>query len=299
MGRTSARWPILAAGALAIATAAGGVALAQTGAPPSGTFGGGAIGVPVSEKTIAKDMLLSIRAQPGGRVGIDGQMFASCGIGALSGETKLAADGSFALRGSLKRRPLIGVHKLTTFSVRGRLTAEGGEGSARMTLRIVTKGHTQTCKSRVVGWTARRPIDTNAAAAPAPADATLYGLTSQKGPLVKHPIVLHTGGSGRRVERLTFGFRATCSQGRIIAIDDANPSPEFDVAADGSFRDVERFRVAYADVIARTTVVVRGQFDESGGAAGKLSVTQRYASRKSGKSVDVCRTGTRAWSAHT
>ena len=47
----------------------------------------------------------------------------------------------------------------------------------------------------------------------------------------------------------------------------------------------------------RTTVVLRGQFDAAGGATGKLSVTERYASRKSGKSVDVCKTGTRTWAA--
>jgi hypothetical protein len=76
-----------------------------------------------------------------------------------------------------------------------------------------------------------------------------------------------------------------------------NFSPEFDVAADGSFREVERFNATFEDVKVSTTVVLRGQFDAAGNAAGKLSVTERYRSRRSGKRVDVCSTGTRSWSA--
>ena len=52
-------------------------------------------------------------------------------------------------------------------------------------------------------------------------------------------------------------------------------------------------------VFARTTVVMRGQFDQAAGAAGKLSVTERFTSRKTGKRVDVCATGTLAWSARS
>lgn len=300
----------VALAALAGAATSGGVALAQESAPATGgvtpapagpvvgNFGGGALRVPVSETTIAKDMLLSIRALPRGRARLDGHIYTRCGLGTISGDTKVAADGSFVARGETARRPVLGVRETTRFVVRGRMTApDQGEGTARLNLRVRVRGHrTRTCRSHTVTWFVRRPGPA-AAAAPAPAEATLYGLTSQKGPRARRAIVLHTASEGRRVDRLTFGFRTTCSRRRIVVADDLNVSPEFDVAADGSFRYVERFKVTYADVIARTTVVVRGQFDASGGAAGKLAVTERYVNRRSGRRVDVCRSGVRRWAA--
>ncbi len=132
--------------------------------------------------------------------------------------------------------------------------------------------------------------------APAPAEGTLRGVTSQDAPRAKHAIVLRAASGGRRIERATFGYRANCDRGRIVESDDVNISPEFDVAADGSFRVVERLKATFKDVVVRTTVVLRGQFDAAGAAAGKLAVTERYASRKSGKRVDVCATGARSWS---
>jgi hypothetical protein len=92
-------------------------------------------------------------------------------------------------------------------------------------------------------------------------------------------------------------FRAPCDRQRIIVTDDVNYSPEFDVAADGSFRSVERFRLNFPDVTQHTTIVVRGQFDQAGAVAGRLSVTQRYTNRRNGRRVGVCKTGTQSWSA--
>ncbi len=283
--------------AFVIAAATAGVAFGQAAGPPTGNFGGGAIAVPVQETSVARDMLLSIRARSGGRIGVDGQLYASCGLGTISGDGKLAADGSFTLRGDVTRRPLVGARNTSTFVVRGTLTAEGGEGTASVRLRVRTKGRaTRSCESRTVTWTVRRPGDA-AAAAPGPAEGTLFGLTAQSAARARQAIVLHAASGGRRIERATFGYRTKCDRGRIVESDDVNISPEFDVAADGSFREVERFKTTFADVIVRTTVVLRGQFDAAGHAAGKLSVTERYASRRSGKRVDVCATGTRAWSA--
>ena len=125
----------------------------------------------------------------------------------------------------------------------------------------------------------------------------MYGLTSQDGAHAKRAIVLHVASAGRRIDRALFGYRTTCVRGRVVVAEDVDITPEFDVAADGAFREVERFSTKFADVTLKTTVVLRGQFDTAGGATGKLAVTERYFSRKSGKSVDVCKTGTRTWSA--
>lgn len=285
--------------ALVIAAAGAGAAFGQTAAPV-GNFGGGAIALPVKETTVARDMLLSIRARSGGRLGVHGQIYARCGLGTISGDAKLAGDGRFTLRGTVTRRPLVGTRNISTFVVRGTLTPEGGEGSARVKLRVRRKGRaTRSCTSRTVGWTLRRvgAVGAAGAAAPAPAEGTLYGLTAQTAAHAKHAIVLRAAGGGRRIERATFGYRTRCDRGRIVESHDVNISPEFDVAADGSFRAVERLRATFMDVIVRTTVVLRGQFDAGGNAAGKLSVTERYANRRNGKRVDVCTTGTRSWSA--
>ena len=148
-----------------------------------------------------------------------------------------------------------------------------------------------------MSWSVRRA---GGAAAPGPAPAaatTLFGLTSQKASRARHAVVLRTADGGRSVERFLIAYRAKCDRGRVVVFDEQNFSPEFDVAADGSFRNVERFTLRYADVVVRTTVVVRGQFDQAGGAAGRLSVTERFSSRRTGRRVDVCATGTRSWSA--
>ncbi len=297
MTESRLRRPLALFVAFVIVAATAGVAFGDAAPAPAGNLGGGAIAVPVSERTVAKDMLLSIRTGTEGRIGVEGQIYASCGLGTISGDAKVGSDGRFTLRGAVTRRPLVGTSHRSTFVVKGSLLADGGTGTASVKLRVRTKGRaTRTCTSRTVTWTVRRPADA-VAAAPGPAEATLYGLTSQKAARARQGIVLHAASGGRRIERATFGYRANCERDRIVESDDVNISPEFDVAADGSFRAVERFKATFADVIVRTTVVLRGQFDAAGSAAGKLSVTERYASRRSGKRVDVCATGTRSWSA--
>lgn len=282
--------------AFAAAAATAGVAFGQSAAP-SGNFGGGAIALPVKETTVANDMLLSIRARSGGRLGVHGQIYARCGLGTISGTARLTGAGRFTLRGRVNRRPLIGMRSTSTFVVRGTLTPDGGQGTAQVKLRVRTKGRaTRSCTSRTVRWTVRRPGAADAPA-PAPDEGTLYGLTSQRVALARHAIVLHAASGGRRIERASFGYRPKCDRGRMVESHDVNISPEFDVAADGSFRVVERFKTHFSDVILRTTVVLRGQFDATGNAAGKLAVTDRYTSRRNGKRVDVCKTGTRSWSA--
>ena len=294
MGQRSRR--ALAIGFVAAAGTAG-VAIAQAPARPSGNFGGGAIAVPVDEDSVANDMLLSIRALASGRMGVDGHLYTSCGHATIKGKTSVAADGSFTLRGATTRRPVVGVSERTSFTVTGRLTADGGSGKASATVRArAGKRPQRTCKSRTVTWTVRR-AGSGVAPAPAPAEATLFGLTAQDGANAKRPIVLHATKGGRAIDRFVLAFRAPCDRRRIIVTDDVNYSPEFDVAADGSFRSVERFRLNFPDVTQHTTIVVRGQFDQAGAVAGRLSVTQRYTNRRNGRRVGVCKTGTQSWSA--
>lgn len=290
------RLHLLIAAVLACAAASAGVAAAQS-ATPAGEFGGGAIELPVTEAA-AKDIALSIRAQPDGTIGIGGEVPSRCGRAAIRGMTRLAGDGAFTLRGTTTRRPAVGVRERHTFVLRGRLTAAGGTGTVAGTLRARRKGRgTRTCTIRTVRWTVKPATGAAAAPAAAPADALLYGLTSQEGPQARHAIVLHVTDGGRSIDRLLARFRVRCDKRVIVVADEINYSPEFDVAADGSFRKVERFRSSFADVILRTTVVVRGQFDAAGNAAGKLAVTQRFTNRRNGRRVDVCATGTLTWSA--
>jgi hypothetical protein len=274
------------------------VAVAQTAAKPTGDFGGGAIAVPVDEDTVAKDMLLSIRARSNGEIGVDGQMFGSCAVGTIKGSTRLAADGRFRLTGSATRRPVVGVSERTSFTVAGRLTAEGGQGTAKMRVRVRRKGRaTKLCESRTVRWTVGQAGGPSPAAPAPAARATLFGMTSQNGPRAKRAVVLHAANGGRAIERFTFSFRTSCDKRRIVVTEDLNVTPEFDVAADGSFSETERFRATFSDVIVRTTVVVDGRFDVGGGASGTVSVIENYTNARNGKRVDSCETGTLAWSA--
>lgn len=285
--------------ALSIACAAtiAGVASAQVAGPPAGHFGGGAIALPVSDAA-AKDIALSIRVRRNATIGIGGEVPSRCGRAAIRGRTRLAADGSFTLRATTTRRPFVGVSERSTFVVKGRLTADGGTGTVAARLRVRAKGRgTRSCKTRTVRWTVRRAAGHATAPAPAPAGALLYGLTSQDGPEAKHAIVLHVTGDGRSIDRLLARFRTRCEKRVIVVADEINYSPQFDVAADGSFRMVERFTTNYSDVILRTTVVVSGQFDAAGAAAGKLAVTQRFKNRRNARRVDVCSTGTLRWAA--
>jgi hypothetical protein len=237
--------------------------------------------------------------RPDGRIGVDGQLAASCAQGAIAGAAKLAAGGGFTLRGTTTRRPLVGVAETTTFVVKGQLTGDAGYGTASLTVRVRAKGRaTRTCRSRTVTWAARHGAP-SAAPAPAPAESTLYGLTSQSGAHAKHALVLHATSGGRSIDRLVMGFRVACAGRRVVVADELNFSPEFAVTADGSFRSVERFRRTFSDVVVRSTIVVRGQFDQGGGAAGKLAVTQRFTSRRTGRHVDTCTSGTRTWSARS
>lgn len=283
---------------LAAAACGAGVVLAQAPATTTGNYGGGAIAVPVDEDTVAKDMLLAIRAVASGRIGVDGQMYTNCGHATIKGKTSLAADGTFTLRGEATRRPVLGVTERTTFTVTGRMTADGGgTGTAKATVRAKAGTRAaRTCKSRTVSWSVRRPAEASAPAA-APAEATMFGLTAQSATNARKAVVLHVTKAGRAIDRFVLAFRAPCEERRIVVTDDVNYSPEFEIAADGSFRFVERFRVNFSDVAQRTTIVVRGQFDQAGAVAGRLAVTQRYHNRRNGKAVDVCRTGTLAWSA--
>jgi hypothetical protein len=285
--------------AFILAAVTAGGAYAQTAGAPVGNFGGGALAVPVSEKTIAKDIVLSLRARSGGRLGVDGQLSTRCGLATIAGAAKLTAGGSFTSRGAVKSMPAAGVSGTSTFVVKGRLTADGGTGTARTTLRVRVKGRTtRTCTTPTVNWTVRRAGGPVGSPGPAPpAESLLYGLTSQRGPRTYRSIVLHATNGGRSIDRVVAGFRAKCDRGRVSGADEVNYSPEFDVTAAGAFRNLEKFNVTFPHVVERVTVLVRGQFGQGGSASGTLSVTERFTSRKTGKPVDVCATGALTWSA--
>lgn len=260
--------------------------------------GGGAIAAPVRERSVARDMVLSLRGPAGGRVAVDGNMFAPCGLGTIRGTAPLRAGRRFTLRGTTSRRPARGVRVRSTFTVSGRATAEGFIGTARLRLRVRRRGaRTRTCSSREVAWRVRRIAPADAGPAPAPAGATLYGAQSQRATRARRAVVLRTSAGGRTVERAVFAFRTSCRDRRVVVSDDVNVSGEFEVAPDGSFRHVERYRVGYPDSIMRATALIKGRFDSSGAAAGRLYVTERYQDRRTGRRHDVCRTGTRSWSA--
>jgi len=98
MSQPRLRRALALATAFAATAATAGIAFGQAAAP-SGHYGGGAIAVPVKESTVAKDMILSVRAGSDGRIGVDGQIYARCGLGTISGDGRIGSEGRFTLRG--------------------------------------------------------------------------------------------------------------------------------------------------------------------------------------------------------
>jgi hypothetical protein len=109
---------------------------------------------------------------------------------------------------------------------------------------------------------------------------------------------MRVSSDGHRLTAGLFGFVETCRHVRAVdafpsIIDIVKPAT---IAADGSFRSVERNRFRLSHVIDHEVIVFAGRFTANG-AAGTLSFTDRYSSRADGKLVDVCGTGNVPWTA--
>ena len=209
-----------------------------------------------------------------------------------TGSAPLNPDGSFSLTFNRKR--------LQPTTIRGRytrrvvITGQVGGAEIRGRLEASASGRGLRGCSGAFDIVARQPPSVlPPEGAPAPASATLIGMTSgtKGGPFALN---LRVSADGRRVSQLVAGARYTCR--RLKPYQETNYSPAIRVNPDGTFRYVERFKVRFADVTDSVTVTTEGRF-VNGGATGTWEARATSRSRETGRVVDRCGTGALTWAA--
>lgn len=285
----------IVAGALA-ALAPAATALAQAPAPPIGNFGGGVVLPPPSDPLGAGNAVLGIRATAGGKLKIEATVRASCGGGTFPARTKLAADGSFVAKGTNRRRPEPGVRVKTTYRISGTLTATGiDDGSAKATTEVRVKGRkTVSCRSGAVAYKVRRPSGVIGTPGAAPS-ARYYGITSESRSGPRRGIVLRVSADGKSLTRSLYAVTLRC--GKLVLPDIVDtPRRDLPIDAQGRVSDVVRTTFRDRRTVTRSNERFVGTLGATG-AAGRLSITERTRSRKTGKLTETCRTGTVKWTA--
>jgi hypothetical protein len=217
----------------------------------------------------------------------------SCARGRLAevakrGTARIESDGSF--RAILRRST-----QLESRGFRSRIVVTGRiEGpQATGTLATTARGgsaNLRNCRGSI-GFVARNAPVLGDAAAPAPADALLSGMTSRaRG----GPFGIGLRVSGGRITKIVASFRSGCR--RLPSIEETNYSPPTDVAPDGSFVKNERFTIRFTDAVDRVRFEMSGRFVE-GGVKGVLRARVVSRSRRTGRVTDRCDTGRVRWSA--
>lgn len=285
-----------AAGALAaVAVAATAAAQAPVPAPVAGNFGGGVVLAPPDDPLGAGNAVIGMRAT-NGKLRIEATVRGRCGGGTFPARATLAADGSFVAKGISRRRPEPGIRVRTTYRITGTLTAAGiSDGTAKATNEIKVKGKGPvTCKSGTVDYSVRRPIGGLGTPGAAP-NARYYGVTSEKRHGARRGIVLRISSDGQLLRRALYGLTLKCGKLKLPDILDT-PRRSLPIDAQGRVKDriVDTFRER------RTVTRVVERFSGtigSNGAQGTLSNNERTRSRKTGKLIETCKSGTIKWTA--
>jgi hypothetical protein len=208
---------------------------------------------------------------------------AGCGVAKATRAIGLAADGTFTLDTTERRRVGGGVRQISEISMSGQIVGPVASGTVRARVTFRRGGRAlERCNSGTREWNARAP---GATAVPG---AAFYGLTGQTGR--PYPIVVSVGGS--RVRLAAFDYRMRC---RRAGFEWENITPGGRVAADGTFSLRERFSRRWRVGRERFRVKVDGQVTAAG-VSGTLSVTSVLRS-PSGRLLDRCTTGRRTFSA--
>jgi hypothetical protein len=208
---------------------------------------------------------------------------AGCGVAKATHAIGLAADGTFTLETTARRRVGGGVRQISQIALSGQIVGPVGSGTVRARVTFRRGGRVvERCDSGARAWNVR------AAGATSPPGAAFYGLTSQ----TARPfgIVLSVGGS--RVRTAAFDYRMRC---RRSGFEWENITPGGRIAADGTFSLRERFTRNWQQGRERFLVKVDGQVAAIS-VKGTLSVTSVLRS-PSGRVLDRCTTGQRTFSA--
>lgn len=287
----------------AAALAGGAVALAQDPAAPAGNYGGGVVLAPPKALDAAGNMLIGLRVT-GNRVTLNASMGARCESLPFSGSATLGPGGTFKVSGTKRDRLGGGRNVTTRYEVEGTVSAIAGTptgaaalGAARVRNRVTTRGRgARTCTSGQVRWAARRPAG-DLGPMPAFAKARYYGTTSQRREGPRRAIVMRVSGDGTKLTRALYDIDLRCEGRTVRGLYDA-PRRNLPIKSDGTVSDRERFE--FRD---RTTIL---RFDErfqatlgQAGVRGTFSATSRLVSRRTGRTIGTCRTGTVRFTAST
>lgn len=268
-------------------------ATAQESATVLGNYGGGAVVKPSRSLYGAGNMLIGLRAAGDGTVQINATVTLSCTEDAvLTVRTTPDADGSFVEHGTSERAIAEGVAVRTTYRLAGRISgpAAGGKATVRNTIRRAHRPTTQ-CPRVTVRWSARRPAG-EIGGAPV-AESRLYGTTSQRLHGPRRAITLRVSSDGATLARALYDITVRCDSKRVTAVYDA-PRRNLSFAAGGVVHDVERFTIASKRTIYRSVERFAGTVGAAG-AAGTFSTSVRIADRRSGRTLDRCRSGRVTW----
>jgi hypothetical protein len=265
-----------------VLAAAAGLLLALPAAASATDYGGGT--APDSVARANRQLTLV-----GLRIGDDGsgraivKVAAGCGVARATREIALAADGTFTLETTVRRRAGGGVRQISRIALSGQLAGPAGSGTVRARVTFRRRGRVvERCDSGSRPWNARAPGAAGAGG------AAYHGLTSQTG----RPFAFVLSAAGSRVRVAAFDYRMRCRRG---GFEWENITPGGQIAADGTFSLRERFSRVWQEGRERFRVKVDGQVTASA-VTGTLSVSSILRSR-GGRVIDRCTTGRRTFSA--
>ena len=289
------RTPVVVS-AVTLLLAGGSAATAQAPERPTGNFGGGALVAPPKDLFGAGNAVIALRALEKSRLEIEATVRGKCGGGDLQVATKVAADGTFAAKGSSTQEPASGATMKTSYRLAGAFTAANtAKGTVSATLISRVEGRaTQTCKSGRITWQVRRP-DGRLGDREARPRAAYFGTTAQRGTGPRRPIVLRLSGDRSRIARALFGEQVKCNDDtRSIGIE--APRTNIRIDGDGRVSDHETDRIdngasyTYIDDRFKATIGRTG-------AKGTFSLSDRTVDKLSGNVIQSCKSGTIKWTA--
>jgi hypothetical protein len=265
------------------ALAAGAVLLLFPAAAGAADYGGGT--APDSVRRANQQLtLIAFRMADDGSGRASVKVAAGCGVAKATRAIGLAADGTFTMETTVRRRVGDGVRQRSAITMTGQIVGHVASGTVRARVTFRRGGRVvERCDSGTREWNARA-----AGAATGPAGAAFYGLTNQTGR--PFPIVVSVGSSRVRVAAFDYGMR--CRRG---GFEWENITPGGPVAAGGTFSLRERFSRRWDEGRERFRVKVDGQLSATG-VSGTLSVTSVLRS-PGGRVLDRCTTGRRTFAA--
>jgi hypothetical protein len=264
------------------ALVAGAVLLLFPAAAGAADYGGGT--APDSVRRANQQLtLIAFRMADDGSGRASVKVAAGCGVAKATRAIALAADGTFTIETTVRRRVGGGVRQRSEIAMTGQIVGPVASGTVRARVTFRRAGRVvERCGSGTREWNAR------AAGAATPAGAAFYGLTNQTAR--PFPIVVSVSSSRVRVAAFDYGMR--CRRG---GFEWENITPGGPIAADGTFSLHERFTRRWPAGRERFRVRLEGQVTATA-VSGTVSVSSVLRSR-SGRVIDRCTTGRRTFSA--